>query len=578
MRVYEAIAEELRRSGVERVFGLMGEDVAKLLIELDRIGIGYVAARHENQAVGMADGYARVSGKLGVAFVTSGPGFTNALTLITTAARAASPVIVVVGGKTWTEEKPDRAQLRGTKHYPVLPTCAAGGISAVRPRDAAEAVAATRSTIARATRGETVVVELTTDVLDSPAPKGDGDAGELPHVAAPPAVDPARLEAVTDLLQESWAVSRPVILAGSGAVHAGAGPALRRLGELTGALLATTLLARGLFEGDAFELDVAGTFSTSLGAELLGHADTVIAVGASLNPFTTLSGTLFREARVIQIDTDETAFGRHVQVEAELALVGDAREVAEGLVAELERRGHSSDGLRTPEIAQRLAEFDPLSELSDQSVPGAIDPRTLMVELHRILPRNRVVVVDPGHHCSFAARYLRAPGPESFVWPFDAGSIGVGVGEGIGATLGSPEGTVGVVAVGDGALMMALADIETAVRYRVPVVFVCSNDSALGAEVHFLDMIGQPTELATHTTPDLARVAEALGAEGFTVRTAGDLAALRERFRHPLEGPVLLDCYVNPQVRGEGLEIVYESYLRPSDAEVAAAGPGSIRP
>jgi len=559
----------------------MGEDVAKLLIELDRLGIEYVAARHENQAVGMADGYSRASGRLGVAFVTSGPGFTNALTLITTAARARSRVVVVVGGSAWDEDAPVGARPPGVKHFPVLATCAADGIAAVRPREAAEAIRATRVTIARATLGETVVLELSPALLGSPAPDGDhdGDAGGQPaRVTAPPAVDPARVEAVADLLQETWAVSRPVILAGSGAVRAGAGPALRRLGELTGALLATSLLARSIFEDDPFGLDVAGTFATSLGAELLGHADTVIAVGASLNAFTTLSGTLFPQARVIQVDTDGAAFGRYLEVEPELALAGDAREVAEALVAELERRGHSAVGYRTPEVRERLAGFDPLSDFSDESLPDAIDPRTLMVELDRILPRDRTVVIDPGHHCTFATKYLRTPGPERFVWPFDAGSIGVGVGEGIGATLGSPEGAVGVVAVGDGALMMALADVETAVRYRVPVVFVCSNDSALGAEVHFLDLVGQPTELATHTTPDLARVAEALGAEGFTVRTVDDLAALRERFRHPLEGPILLDCRINPAVRGEGLEIVYAAYLTPSGAGAGAAAPAGNRP
>ncbi len=571
MRVYEAIAEELRRARVERVFGLMGEDVAKLLIELDRIGIEYVAARHENQAVGMADGYSRASGGLGVAFVTSGPGFTNALTLITTASRAGSRVIVVVGGKTWTEGALEPARLRGLKYFPVAPTCAAAGIGAVQPVDADDAICAMRSTIARASRGETIVLELTTDVLDAQAPETDGEEGDLVGTPPPPpAVDPPTLETVADLLQETWAVSRPVILAGSGAVDADAGPALRRLGELTGALLATTLLARGLFDGDPCALDVSGTFSTSLGGELLGQADTVIAVGASLNAFTTLGGTLFPQARVIQVDTDEAVFGRFLEVDPELALRGDARAVTEALVAELERRGHSATGFRTPEIVARLASFDPLSDFSDQSLPDAIDPRTLMVELDRILPRNRTVVIDPGHHCAFATRYVRPPGPKRFVWPFDAGSIGVGVGEGIGATLGSPAGTTGVVAVGDAALLMALADVETAVRYRVPIVFVCSNDGALGAEVHFLDMIGQPTELATHTTPDLARVAEALGAEGFTVRTADDLAVLRERFQRPVDGPVFLDCHVNPQVRGEGLEIVYSAYLAPAAADAGS--------
>jgi acetolactate synthase I/II/III large subunit len=577
MRVYEAIAEEFRQAGVERVFGLMGEDTAKLLIELDRIGIQFVAARHENQAVGMADGYSRVSGKLGVVFLTSGAGFTNGLTLLTTAANHGSRVIAIVGGKTWNEDTPEGAKFRSVKYYPVLPTCAAGNITAIKPRNPTETMTATRSAIVDALQGQTIVLNITYDMLESVAPAVE----DLPAVQAKsvstPKVAPEQINTVADLLQETWAVQRPVILAGEGAVRADAGPALRRLGELTGSLLISTLLARGIFSGDPYDLDVAGTFATSIGTEYLGLADTVIVFGASLNVFTTFSGHLFPQARIIQIDTNPGALGLNVEVEPELALHGDAREVAEALVAELERRDHSATGFRRPEILQRLSDFDPRSDFPDQSTADTIDPRTLMAELHEIIPKNRVVTVDPGHHASFSTRFLAAPSPQYLVWPYDAGSIGVGVGESIGATLGAGAGAVGVAAIGDGGLMMGLADIETAIRYGVPVVIVLSNDQGLGAEVHFLDMIGQSTELATHTTPDLAAVVKAMGAEGFAIRTKADLEPVRERFKRPLTGPIMLDCYVNPAIRGEWLEIVYGAKLKSSDEIAASAGGGDGR-
>jgi thiamine pyrophosphate-dependent acetolactate synthase large subunit-like protein len=455
----------------------------------------------------------------------------------------------------------------------VPPVCEAGGIAAIKPQSPAEALTDTRTAIARASAGETIVLNVTYDLLEAtvPDPAALPDAAPV-EAAAPPAVRTEQINVVADFLQETFAVGRPVILAGDGAVQAGAGPALQRLGELTGSLLTTSLLARGLFEGDPYDLGVTGTFSTSIGTEFLRQADVVIAVGASLNSFTTFSGHLFPQARIIQIDADAGALGRFVEVEPELAIQGDAREVAEALVAELEARGHSATGYRRQEIRERLAAFDDAKDFSDQSLPDRIDPRTLFVELDRIFPRNRTLVIDPGHHCSFASRYLQVRGPGDFVWPFEAGSIGVGVGEGIGATLGSKPGTVGIAAIGDGGLMMGLADVETAVRYEVPVVFVCSNDQGLGAEVHFLDMIGQPTELAKHTMPDLAAVAVALGAEGFTVRTVEDLEALRERFTRPVEGPILVDCWVNPAIRGEWLEIAYGSKLKPAeDAEDAVA-------
>jgi thiamine pyrophosphate-dependent acetolactate synthase large subunit-like protein len=152
----------------------------------------------------------------------------------------------------------------------------------------------------------------------------------------------------------------------------------------------------------------------------------------------------------------------------------------------------------------------------------------------------------------FSARYLGVTRPEDFVLPIEAGSIGVGVGEAIGATFARP-GVPCVLGVGDGGLMMALADLETAVRYACPLVVVVSNDMALGAEVVFLEFIGQTADLARHSTPSFAAVAQALGAEGYTVRSVEDLRRLAERFRRPLRGPVVLDCYVNPQVRFEAV-------------------------
>jgi thiamine pyrophosphate-dependent acetolactate synthase large subunit-like protein len=176
-----------------------------------------------------------------------------------------------------------------------------------------------------------------------------------------------------------------------------------------------------------------------------------------------------------------------------------------------------------------------------------------MVRLDRVLPRERLVVVDPGHQCSFTAGYLHVQHPDCFAFPSEAGSIGVALGEAIGAAFARP-GTVAVAGVGDAGLMMALAEIDTAVRYRVPVVIVCCNDMALGAEVHFMDVLGVPSALAKLATPSLAAVAQAMGAEGYTVKSVDDFAALEERFEKPVEGPIMIEFLVNGEVRAEWVE------------------------
>jgi acetolactate synthase I/II/III large subunit len=563
MRGYQALAAEVHRQGVERVFGLMGEDTARLVIEMDRLGVEFVAMRHENQAVGAADAYSRVSGRLGVAVLTSGPGFTNALTLITTASRANSRVLVIVGAKLAREDEPGYEYARRGKYFPYLATCAAAGIPAIKLRDAATAMDDTRRAFSIAGSGKTVLLNVPVDVLESEA-EPVADAGLDPVAITARAPDAARIGVIADLLQETWAVSHPLIVAGRGALTGGAGPALRRLGERIGAALATTLPARSLFAGDDFDLGVCGTFSSSLAIEMIVNADCILTFGASLNPLTTDGGSLFERAHVIQVDADEQAFGRFLPVEPELTLLADTRLAAEALVAALELRGGSLHGVRTEALRERIKAFDPRDEFREQSLPGLVDPRTLMIELDRLLPRERTVVIDPGHHLSFSARYLRVSRPQEFVFPVEAGSIGVGIGAAIGAAFARP-GTATILGVGDAGLMMSLGDIETAVRYRLPLVIVVSNDMALGAEVHYLNVIGEPTDLAKHSTPSFEAVARALGAEGHTVRTIDDVRALEQRLQ-TVDGPLVLDCYINPEIRGEWVDLVHSKRMGPRAA------------
>lgn len=551
LRVYEAVARSLVADGCGAVFGLMGDDTAALVVAIQDSGIAYYGARHENQAVAMADGYARVTRRVGVATVTGGPGFSNALTAINTARRSGSGTVVIVGAGRSGEDDHDDAVVRAgsrvgwLKYLPQLAVCESIGIAALRPATAEAAIRDTRLAFARARRGETVVLILGRDVLGQEIDAGAIARFAVPEPAPRPAPSPEDVAAFADLLQETWAVTRPVILAGRGALASDAGPALRRLGELTGAVLATTLRAPALFAGDPFNIGMSGTYSTSIGSELLLQADCVLAFGAALNKFTTHEHTLFPQALVVQVDTDESAIGRFV--DAGLAIQADARLTAEALVAELERRGHSASGFRTPELAARLAAFRPADEVRDQSTPDLIDARTLMLELDRILPADRVLTIDAGHHSRFSIRYLGVQRPENFVQAVDAGSIGLGIGTAIGAAVGRPESTV-VLGVGDAGLLMSIGDLETAVRMGLPLVVIVSNDHALGSEVKVLSELGLPTDLAKIPAPSFAAIATALGAEGHTVSSLADLHRIAHRLRVRPTGLLLLDCRVNPEV------------------------------
>ena len=548
MRVHRAIAEELVAQGVRRAFCLLGEDVAKPMVAARELGVEIVSFRHENQAVAAADAYARTTGEVGVVALAGGPGFTNALTALNTAHRYGSRVVLLVGG--------DQG---GAKHVPHPDVCRAMGMACLRPGGPEDVVRTLGEALDTARNDRLVVLDVPLahleETLEWPAERHE------PAVREPVAPDPADVARLADLLQESWAVQRPVVLAGWGAMRADAVGALRGLAERIGALTATTIRAHGAFVDEPFDLGICGTYATPEAVDLLRGADCVLAFGASLNRFTTYDGQLFPKARVVQVDADPEALGRDHEVDGDLSLVGDARLVAEALTAELDRRGVRTAGQRTDAVEARLAAVDPRRDHDDRSGDGLVDPRTVALRLDEVLDPDRLVVIDGAHSSAFAVANLRIASPRRFVqtsYVGGAGAIGLSLGAAIGAAVGNP-GVPVVDWAGDAAHLMALADLDTAVRERLPLLVLVCNDEALGAEVKFLELTGQPTDLARIPTPALADVATALGAEGRTVRTLADLEELVERLASPLDGPLVVDCRVNPDVRADWVDFLWAS-------------------
>lgn len=547
LRGYEIIARKLQSSGIGSIFGLAGEDVIKVIVAADAIGIDYYGARHENQAVMMADGYARATGRVGVAAVTGGPGFTNALTAINTVGRFGSKVVILVGA----------GQGAPAKQLSNVAICDAIGIRVYSPTNPREVLHSCSRALDEAAANCPSVLNLPADVLDA---MWDDQVNEyLPTRADANRAPQIAVDQVADYLQTGWAVSRPVVLAGRGAVVSEAGGSLQQLAERIGGLLGTTLRAPALFQEDPFNLGFVGSYSTPVAIELLARSDCILAFGASLNKFTTYGGTLFPKAKVIQIDVDESAFGRYVPVEPELALLGDVKLTADALLDALDVRGHRSAGYRSASVARDIAQHNPRDDYLDRSAPGVVDPRSLALRVSESLPKNRVVVIDGAHNSAFWIPYLAVTGPSDFIQTSYAGgasSIGLSMGAAIGATVGRPEARVAAF-MGDAGHMMSLTDLETAVRHKIPLIIFVSNDGALGAEVHFLDMMGMPSDLVKTGRPNLARVAVAMGCEGFSVSSMSELDRVCERLAHPVHGPIVVDCHIDPTVRADWLDLLY---------------------
>jgi thiamine pyrophosphate-dependent acetolactate synthase large subunit-like protein len=542
MRVVEVVARCLTAAGADTAFGVIGSGNFTVTRALIDRGVRFVHARHEGGAICMADAYARVSGRVGVCSVHQGPGLTNAMTGIAEAAKSRTPLVVLAA------DTPASA-VRSNFRIDQAAMVEAVGATADRVNGAASAVEDARRAVRRAiVERRTVVLMLPLDVQGQECEwLGDGAFAPLPA----PAPAAAAVEALTDLLVGARA---PLLLAGRGAVLAGAGPAIEALGERVGALLATSAMGHGLFADDPWSLGISGGFSSPLAAELISQADAIVAFGAQLTRWTTRQGTLIGpDARVAQIDIDIDRLGP-----IDLPVVGDAAAAAEAALAALERRGYRSDGWRTDGVRERLAagrwRDDPYEDASDDRY---IDPRTLSIALDDLLPEERTVVVDSGHFMGYPAMYLRVPDPAGFVFTQAFQSIGLGLANAVGAALARPDRlTVG--ALGDGGALMGLPELETAVRERLPLLLVVYDDAAYGAEVHHFRTLGEPVDIVQFPETDLAALARGAGAEALTVRGLADLEPIRDWLGRR-SGPLLVDARVHPDICAEWLEEAFRA-------------------
>lgn len=556
MNVATAISDVLAAEGISAIFGVPASETMEIVVAAATRGIDTYHARHEQAALGMADGYARISGRVGVAVVGRGPGFTNGLNAMITACKARTPLLVIAGELPSTVAGDPEASARhvlAMKNVDQRGIATALGMTHLSISSADAACSETAAALAAAREGVTVLLTVPTDIARAKARAGGPKLGvaDLDHSVLEPGA--ADIAAVADLLQEGWTAHRPVILAGRGARDAAARSQLSALGETIGALLANSLQAKGSFAGAEFDIGTVGTLATPVATELSIGCDLLLAFGASLNPFTTYGGDLFKGARVIQFDTDEGAFGRYLH--ADVCIQADAGRSAAMLASELARRGHRAAGYRSQATRAVLSRLRNPPASPDLGPDGALHPAALMAALDTALPADRLVIVDAGAHMSFAASGLSVPDPQSFMTTtVDYASVGSAHGVAMGAALAAPGRTT-VLVIGDGGMMMSLPDLQTAARYQLPLVIVVCNDCAFGQEVQILRMSGLPDDIARYPAVQFAALARDVGVEAITVDSPAALSSMRERLTSR-GGPLLVDCRVSGLVWGEHTGLV----------------------
>jgi thiamine pyrophosphate-dependent acetolactate synthase large subunit-like protein len=541
--VAEHVGQALADAGVRVAFGVVGSGNFVVSNSLLGAGVRFHTARHEGGAIAMADGYGRTSGETGVCSVHQGPGLTNTMTGLAEAAKARTPILVLAGDCPAGDL---HSNFRIDQHGLVE---SVGAIAERIHSPLSAAVDATRALRRAAVERRPVVLMMPVDLQDLPA---QGTVGESRGSHSPPPLAPKPADeavaAVADLIEAS---SSPILLAGRGAVLASARQPVAELAELAGALTATSAMAHGLFSGLPFDLRISGGFASPLAADLIARADLVLAFGASLNHWTTRRGSLLGDAaKVVQFDLDAGAIGANTQVH--LAVVADVAAAADALCAELERRGVHRTGWRTPstrrEIEERRWRFEPYPGNGSNAT---IDPRKLSIAVDKRLPVERTVVVDSGHFLGYPAMYIGVPDARSWIFPNAFQAVGLGLASAVGAAAARPD-RITVAAVGDGGFMMALPELETAVRLGLSLLVLIYDDCAYGAELHHFGPGGADTSLVRFPERDLASIARACGAGGAVVRSVDDLAAIDAWLEAP-DAPLVLDAKVDPDVCADWL-------------------------
>jgi acetolactate synthase I/II/III large subunit len=544
MRLVEVVANVAVDEGVTEAFGLMGDGNLSLITYLSgELGVPFHSSRHEAAGVGMADGYARVTGKPGFCSVTQGPGLTNTITALVTAYKARTPLVMFVGDVAaaqagWPQDLDHHRLLAGID-VPV--------IDAVDPTTVHDDV---RRAFAQAkAERRPVVINMPVDRQKVEWKPWDTDTEWSAEMPVLPAAAQADIEALVGLI---CSAKRPVIVAGRGAVSARV--PLIALGEAIGALLATTLPARGLFAGEPADLGLVGGLASNLGAACVGRADLVLAFGASLNDFTTMKKTFFSpSAKVVRIDVEPTD-GRPNRLPAALEVIADAAATASALVQALPG---NALGYRTDETLRAIRAFSVDEEFTDRSDEEGLDPRSLMRVFDQNLPPSRTIVTDVGHFFGFPATYLGSAPADQFISTIEFGAVGTGLGVAIGASIAEPE-KLTVAFIGDGGLMMTLGDLETAARESRKLLIVVMNDGAYGSELHMLREWKLDVSASLFPRVSFEAVAGTLGIPSRSIEQPEDVAAALAGLSDADRGALLLDCRVTTHVVADWLAEAFD--------------------
>jgi acetolactate synthase-1/2/3 large subunit len=533
----EIIWATLEGEGVREVFGYPGGAILPAYDALRKFPIRHILTRHEQGAAHMADGYARASGRVGVAVATSGPGATNLVTGLATAMMDSVPIVCItgqvsskfLGSDAFQEIDITGITLPVTKHNYLV----------TRAEDVGP-VLRKAFQVAQSGRPGPVLVDITKDAQQAVADFDFAAAAPEPHREHP--MLKAEAGAFTAAAELILNAKRPIILAGHGVIKSGAMDAVRTLAERLHIPVASTLLGLGGFPAShPLSLGMMGMHGESWVNQAIQKADLLIACGMRFDDRVT--GTLATyapNAKKIHIDIDPAEINKNVKVD--VALTGDLGHVLEELLPRISPR-EGAGWIREIEALKGDAAVRDIRNLPDN---GHLYAAHVMHDLWRATEGKAIVVTDVGQHQMWEAQYYKHEDPRSLITSGGLGTMGFALPAAIGAKVACPEKEVWVVA-GDGGFQMTAAELSTIAQENLDINIAVVNNGYLGMVRQWQEFIYDKNYACSPIlSPDFVKLAEAHGIAGAAVRTRGEIAGAVDAARKT-QGPYLINFLVEKE-------------------------------
>ena len=539
----QSLVLALEAAGVTDVFGIPGGAVLPLYDPLLDSRVRHILVRHEQGAGHAAEGFAAATGRVGVCIATSGPGATNLVTPIADAAMDSVPMVAITGqvpsGAIGTDAFQE-ADIRGitmpiTKHNYLV----------TNPDDIPRAVAEAFH-IASTGRPGPVLVDVSKDALQAMTTFNWPTSIDLPgyHPVTKP-----HAKQVRDAAAMIIAAKAPVLYVGGGVIRAGASAALRRLADITGIPVVTTLMARGAFpDSHPQHLGMPGMHGSVAAVGALQKSDLLITLGARFDDRVTGKLSTFApNAAVIHADIDPAEIGKNRY--ADIPIVGDVAEVIPELIIALETEyaaGNSGDYAAWWALLNRMRETYPMGyEPPDD---GTLSPQYVIERLGIISGPESIYAAGVGQHQMWAAQFIGYERPNSWLNSGGLGTMGYAVPAAMGAKVGCPDKTVWAVD-GDGCFQMTNQVLVTCAINDIPIKVALINNSSLGMvrqwQTLFYNSRYSNTDLHSHRIPDFVKLADAYGCHGLRCETPEDVDTTIEKAMGMNDAPVVIDFVVH---------------------------------